>query len=307
MPPLAVTHLTGGEVVLRSRLWATNSVLVGGRDGCLVCDPSVFPDEVAQIRAATRGHPPVYVLVTHSDFDHVCGLPAFPDATVVAGAGTAAAIADGTARRKLEESGQEWGISWEGELRVDIAVSGERVACGDLEVAAIDTRGHIDDGSAFVVVERRLLLPGDYLSAACPPIVLGSFGGAIASVERLLVVIDEHDIATIVPGHGPVLEPDRARRIGREDIRYLRALQDAASEAVRAGASANGAFLAVRAVAAPRRARPDFAAFDWLGANARRALAEAGHEAYVVNLPLDMPERRRSSRARRSSSGRLGL
>ena len=94
------------------------------------------------------------MLVTHSDFDHVCGLPAFAGATVVAGVGTAAAIGDGTARRKLDESGPEWGTAWEGELRVDVVVSGEPVLCGDLSVAAVDTRGHTDDGSAFAVIER---------------------------------------------------------------------------------------------------------------------------------------------------------
>ena len=272
--------LVGGGLVLQSRLWATNSVLVTGGDACLVCDPSIFPDEVAEIRAATRGAH-AHVLVTHSDFDHVCGLPAFAGATVVAGVGTAAAIGDGTARRKLDESGPEWGTAWEGELRVDVVVSGEPVLCGDLSVAAVDTRGHTDDGSAFAVIERRLLFAGDYLSAVCQPIVLGSFDGAVASIERLLAAIERHRITTIVPGHGPVLEPDHAQQVGREDIQYLRALQASAAAAVRDGESANAAFLMVRAVPEPRPARPDFAAFDWMGANARRALAEAGHAAFA--------------------------
>lgn len=276
-----MNRLAGGGLVLQSRLWATNSVVLTGGDGCLVCDPSIFPDEIAEIRAATRGPARAHVLITHSDFDHVCGLSAFADATVVAGAGTAAAIADGTARRKLDESGPEWGTAWDGELRVDVVVSSEPMRCGDLSVAAIDTRGHTDDGSAFAVIDRRLLFAGDYLSAVCQPIVLGSFDGAVASIERLLASIERHRITTIVPGHGPVLEPDHARQVGREDIEYLRALQAAAAAAARDGASANAAFLSVRAVPEPRAARPDFAAFDWLGANARRALAEAGHAAFA--------------------------
>ncbi len=66
-----------------------------------------------------------------------------------------------------------------------------------------------------------------------------------------------------------------------EDIAYLRALQAAAAAAVQGGASTNAAFLTVRAVPEPRTARPDFAAFDWLDANARRAPAEAGHAAFA--------------------------
>jgi glyoxylase-like metal-dependent hydrolase (beta-lactamase superfamily II) len=270
-------------LVFQSELWATNSVIVPAGETCLVCDPSIFPDEIDAIRAATRTYAQVYVLVTHSDFDHVCGIPAFADATVVAGPDTAAAIRNGTARHKLDESGREWGSSWDGELRVDRVASVEPFRCGDLEVFAIDARGHIDDGSAFIVGDAALLLCGDYLSAVCPPIVLGSIDGAVAAVARLLEAIAGRDVAAIVPGHGPVLDRRLAQRVGGEDIRYLRALQEAAAAAVRDGASANAAFLRVRAVAPPRAARPDFEAFDWLSANARRALAEAGHPAYAAS------------------------
>jgi len=275
MPPLAVSRLDGGDLVLQSRLWATNSAIVRGGGACLVCDPSLFPDEIAQIRAATRGPEPVYVFVTHSDFDHVCGLPAFADATVVAGTSTAAAVADGTARRKLDEGGRECGTAWEGELRVDIGVSGGYVGCGELEVEVVECVGHSDDGSAFVIADRGLLLAGDYLSPVCPPIVLGSFDGAVAAIKRLMRAIDRHGVSTVVPGHGPVLDGDRARQVAREDIGYLQALQAAGEEAVRRGLSPDAALSMVTAVAPPRRARPDFARFDWPLANARRALVEA--------------------------------
>ncbi|HEY2320888.1 MAG TPA: MBL fold metallo-hydrolase [Solirubrobacteraceae bacterium] len=275
-----MSRLKGGELVLQSRLWATNSVVVpAGEDACLVCDPSIFPDEIAEIRALTDGSARVYVLVTHSDFDHVCGLPAFAGATVVTGVSTAAAIAGGAARRKLDESGREWGAAWDGELRVDVTVSAEAVWCGDLEIAAVECQGHCDDGAGFVIAGRGLLLAGDYLSTVSPPIVLGSFDGAVSAIERLLRTIDAHRIPTIVPGHGPVLDRDQAHQVGREDIRYLRAVQAAAAAAVRAGESANVAFLRVRGVPAPRAARSDFEAFDWLSANARRALADAGHRS----------------------------
>jgi len=282
MAPLKITRLDDRLVVYQSRLWATNSVVLLTGRARLVCDPSIFPDEIAAIRDRARGAGLVYVLVTHSDFDHVCGLPAFDGATVVAGAGTARAIESGEARHKLDESGREWGTEWEGQLRVDVVASAEPTRLGDAEVVAIDCPGHSTDGSAFVVADRGLLLPGDYLSAVCHPIVLGSIGDAVAAVGRLLRVLDERQIETVVPGHGPVLDRRRARRIGEEDTAYLHAIQTAAADAVRRGASANEGLLLVRSVASPRRARPDFEAFDWLGANARRALAEAGHPAFVT-------------------------
>jgi glyoxylase-like metal-dependent hydrolase (beta-lactamase superfamily II) len=98
-------------------------------------------------------------------------------------------------------------------------------------VAAVNCRGHAGDGSAFIVIERGLLLPGDYLSAVCHPIVLDSVSGALAAIERLLVAIEEHEIETIVPGHGPVLRRQEAVRIGRQDMTARCALAEAAHEA----------------------------------------------------------------------------
>jgi glyoxylase-like metal-dependent hydrolase (beta-lactamase superfamily II) len=280
MPALTVDQLNDGALVFRSELWATNSVLVPAGDVCLVCDPSIFPDEIADIRAATCRYRRIYVLVTHSDFDHVCGMPAFGDAIVVASATTAGAIADGTARRKLDQAEREWGASWEGALRVELVAGSALVRCDTCAVATIEACGHIDDGAAFVVVDRGLLLPGDYLSAVCHPIVLGSLQAALATHERLLRALDDHAITTVVPGHGPVLDRGQAARIGREDAHYLRALQDAAADAVRRGEGADAAIAMVRSVPPPRRARPDFDALDLPSSNACAALADAGHPAF---------------------------
>ena len=280
MPPLSLERLDGGGLVLRSRLWATNSVLIAAGADCLVCDPSIFPDEIDQIRLAASRYRHVYLPITHTDFDHVCGIPAFAGATVIAGAATAAAIGAGTARRKLDESARDWGTRWDGELRVDVVAGGEPITCSAVSLVAVECSGHIEDGSAFAVPERRLLLAGDYLSAVCHPIVLGSLDGTVAAIERLLQTIEDDRIETVIPGHGPVLDGRRAARIGREDVEYLRLLQAAAGEAVQQGVSANAALLMVRAVAPSRSARPDFEAFDWLSANVRQALAEAGHPAY---------------------------
>jgi glyoxylase-like metal-dependent hydrolase (beta-lactamase superfamily II) len=262
--PLEVTPLGSGALLLTSELWATNSLLVPAGDACVLCDPSIFPDELDRIRSATRSYGRVYVLVTHSDFDHVCGVPWFPEATVVAGPSTAAAIADGTARRKLDDSGRDWGIHWDGELRVDAVLGDEEL----LGIRAIDARGHIDDGSAFVLVERRMLLAGDYLSAVCYPVLLGSLAQAASSYERLVWALDEYDISVVVPGHGPTLSRAEARRIAREDLEYIRALE-------RAAAGAHADLSDLLAVEPPRPARRDFEALGLLEANARRALAEA--------------------------------
>ena len=64
-----------------------------------------------------------FLLVTHADYDHVCGIPCFPDAQVVAGAGAAVKLEDGSAAAGLLSGGAEWGVEWPTDLRVDRGVT----------------------------------------------------------------------------------------------------------------------------------------------------------------------------------------
>jgi hydroxyacylglutathione hydrolase len=273
VPALTADSPCDGVLVLQSELWATNSVLVSGRRDCLVCDPSIFPDEVQEIRGHTRSFERVFLLITHSDHDHTCGIGAFAGATVLAGARTAQAIGDGTAGRKLAEAERLWDIAWPGEPRVDAIVAGES-RWGEFELVTIDVHGHAGDGSAFVIPGRGLLLPGDYLSAACYPYLLDSLADTITAYERLLAAVEEYDVEMVVPGHGPCLDRARARLVATEDLEYLHSLQGAARDAVLGGGSAGSATIAAFAVEPPRPARADFEAFGMRSANARRAVAE---------------------------------
>lgn len=128
---------------------------------------------------------------------------------------------------------------------------------------------------------RGLLLPGDYLSTVCYPIVLSSVSAALASYDRLLCALDEWAISTVVPGHGPTLDRLKTQRVGRDDVDYLGRLQVAAADAVGLGVGAREAALRVQAVPPPRTARADFEALDLRSSNARIALAEAGHPESV--------------------------
>ena len=61
-------------------LWKTTSVLVLAQDQSLVVDPAISQSEVARIgrRALELDAPVRHVLITHGDWDHVCGVGGFP-------------------------------------------------------------------------------------------------------------------------------------------------------------------------------------------------------------------------------------
>jgi hydroxyacylglutathione hydrolase len=275
---VAPTDLGQGVWQFQAPLWQTNSVLAVADSEGLLCDPALMPAEIEAIRAATdeRAGGADYLLITHSDFDHTCGIPFFPDATVVAGAATAEAVASGKAAEQLESSGPEWGVTWPTELRVDRVVSPEdEFSLGRFRVSCLDARGHIADGLAFVLLDQGVLLSGDYLSPMTYPFVIASLAEARRTSERLLEALARNDLRWVVPGHGRAISPAEAREIGEADLAYLERLEEAAREAVANGASPGYALLHVFAVEPPRETTDDFEVFGIHASNARRALEEA--------------------------------
>ena len=269
--------LGGGVWCFQSPLWQTNSLLAVAGD-VLLCDPAFTPEEIGTIatQAKQRSGGASFLIVTHADYDHVCGIPYFPDAEVVAGAGAAEKVRDGSAAAGLASGGAEWGVEWPSELRVDRELAPGDVDLGTFRVAVIDASSHGREGLAYVLLEQGILLPGDNLSAITIPLLAGSLARAREATEGLLAALDRHTLRHVVPGHGPVLTPEEARRIGEQDLRYLERLDASAREAASAGLSPGYAAVSVHEVEPPRPSTADFEIYGIHGANARLALREHG-------------------------------
>ena len=152
-----------------SALWQTTSLLLVAGDEAVVVDPCISADEVARIgaRAAALGARVTQVLVTHADWDHVCGIAAFPDAVATMGAGTAALVAGGGRLERLAEAAAAYELTLAGEPRVDRALAvGVAHQVGPFIVETIALRGHTADGTGYRIRELDLLAVGDHLSPA---------------------------------------------------------------------------------------------------------------------------------------------
>lgn len=267
--------LGGGLSVLQGPLWQTNATLIEAGPDVVLIDPAQFPDELEVLRRTVDALAPerLWVLITHADFDHVQGIPIFPEATVVAEPGTAERLVDGRAAEGLRGAGVDFGADWDDNLRADRHIgcsAPERL--GELEVLAIDAPGHQDHGAAFAFPSLGILAAGDYLSAITYPFCIHGVAEARASTERLCAAIEQHGIERIVPGHGPVHDAQSALRIGAEDARYLGELEAAAAEAVERSLPPAFALLHVFGVVPPRPNTNDFEMYDLRGWNARMAL-----------------------------------
>jgi hydroxyacylglutathione hydrolase len=279
----AIQDLGEGAWQFQAPLWQTNSLLALADGEALLCDPALMPDEIAAIRSEVdrRAEGAVHLLVTHGDFDHVCGIPFFPNAEVVGGEETARRIETGAVVDELRAAGAEWGAEWPTDgLRVDrVVAAGTEFECGSFRVGAFDAPSHGREGLAFVLPEQGILLPGDHLSAITYPLLAASPERAAAACERLIEAIDRFELRWIVPGHGPALSSDEARAIAYADLDYLRALAEAAREAVAEALSPGDALLHVFAVEPPRANTDDFEIYAIRAGNARLMLAEVESQA----------------------------
>ena len=254
-----------------SALWRTASLLLVAGDEAVVIDPCISSDEVARIaeRAAALGAHVTHVLATHADWDHVCGIAAFPDAVATMGTATAEIVAGEAPLARIREAAAEYGLRIDGEPRVDRALTvGAAHRVGPFTVETIPLRGHTPDGTGYRIRELDLLAVGDHLSNAEFPFASSTseYRATLASLIELL----RHDPpGQVVPGHGPAHTAAEALEIAEADLAYLRALREAATAA---GTDREQAQAAALAVPLPRAAPDDLV--EQLAANAEAQLAE---------------------------------
>ena len=92
---------------------------------------------------------------------------------------------------------------------------------GERELELHPTAGHTEDGMAVAIGWARVLVVGDYLSTVEPPQVgrEGSAAHYIETLERLRPLVAAAE--QVVPGHGPVLDRNRALGVLEEHIASL--------------------------------------------------------------------------------------
>lgn len=86
---------------------------------------------------------------------------------------------------------------------------GDVVEVDGLEIHVVATPGHTADSLSFLVPAEKTVLTGDTVLGRGTTVVAhpdGQLGAYLESLDRLHALAAEHEIATIWPGHGPVID-----------------------------------------------------------------------------------------------------
>jgi hydroxyacylglutathione hydrolase len=240
-------------------LWKTTSLLLFADGESLAVDPAISADEVAQIgaRGVEVGAPVRHVLITHGDWDHVCGIGGFPDAEATMGEETGAKIATGKSDESIRLASEYYKFVPAGSPRVDRTFKrGSAIAVGPFVVETFPLVGHTPDGVGFRLRDQGLLIVGDYLSAAEFPFATSPSAYRI-TLAGMIEMLRKDPPETVIPGHGAPLQPANAVRVAQADLSYLRSLHEAVSGALSRGGTRDDARAAGLAVDLPRECPPD--------------------------------------------------
>lgn len=244
-----------------SSLWNTTSLLLAADGEALLVDPSIDVDDVAALeaRADALGATVTQILITHGDWDHVCGIARFPEAIATMGPGTAEQVRNGTAACSMAENATRYKLMFAGSPRVDRVVEpGVAFRAGPLRVETLALAGHTADGIAYRFRQLDLLAVGDHLSAVEFPFV-SSTAHYRATLAGLIETLRSDPPAIVVPGHGRPSTADQALRVAEADLAYLRSLHNAVRESLETTGSVEDARKMGLAVALPRPSPDDLA------------------------------------------------
>ena len=189
-----------------------------GARGVVVVDPGPHDERHLERVARTvqeQGAQVQMTLVTHRHFDHTEGSRYFSELT-----GAPVHAVD----PKMRVSGH--GLE-----------DGQVITTDGLELQVIATPGHTDDSVCFLLEADNALLTGDTILGHGTSVIDGDDGLApyMGSLYRLRDLVEEYQVRTLLPGHGPILTSPLAALDSYIDHREARLEQ--VRDAVRAGAT----------------------------------------------------------------------
>jgi hydroxyacylglutathione hydrolase len=222
-------------VIFQSTLYQTNSTVIMTDDVVMVVDPAYFPHEVIEIRdfvESVKGKRPVFLVFTHSDFDHIVGAGAFKADKIFA----SQAFAESTKKEQIIEQihtyDHQYYITRNHPVtypEADFAVLRDSVQyrVGQTRLTFYLTPGHTEDSMMLVVWQLGLCIAGDYLCSLEFPFIEHSSVEYLKTLEKLPLIHDHNWFTRLVPGHGePSIGMSDWLRRRTEALAYIYALRE---------------------------------------------------------------------------------
>jgi hydroxyacylglutathione hydrolase len=227
--------------IFQSALFQTNTTVVRMDDCVIVVDPAWLPQEIAQIKQyvdSIRGLDPLFLVFTHSDYDHILGYGAFQAEKVIT---SEAFLLNPDKEKCLEDIYQfdekyyiqrQYPITYP---RTDFVVyrDGAQFRYGHTKLSFFLTPGHTSDSMMMLVWNLGLCIAGDYLSDVEFPFIYQSSVEYLNTLDKITVIHDNNFFTRLIPGHGnPALEINDWLHRRTENMAYILAVRESIATGV---------------------------------------------------------------------------
>lgn len=199
--------------VFQSVLYKTNSTIIKTDDVLLVVDPSWLPNEIIDMRhyvEDNRGKRDVYLIFTHSDYDHIIGYKAFKNIKTIASEEFISNPNKDIIIDQIKNFDDHYYIARDyeiayPEINYSVREDGQRLNIGDTCLTFYKAPGHTKDSIFTVIDNLNLLIAGDYCSDIEFPFIYYSSTEYEKTLSKLNQIIGIHEVQTLIPGHGSIL------------------------------------------------------------------------------------------------------
>ncbi len=224
--------------VFESTLFRTTSTVVITDDLILVVDPNWLPQEVEEIKKfveTNRKNQPIYLLFTHSDYDHIIGYGAFPEAIVIVSEAFENNPEKDKSLQGILKFDDEYYITRNYKIEypkgdVIIKKDGQQLQIGKTTLTFYLAPGHNPDGIFTIIEPLNIWIAGDYLSNEEFPYIYFSSFEYEKTLEKVDYILKKHNIKTLIPGHGDIaFDKMEIQKRKAENLQYISDLREAVS------------------------------------------------------------------------------
>lgn len=219
--------------VFESSLYKTTAAIIETSDALIMTDPNWLPVEIEAIKQHVNEHlgdKQLYIIYTHSDFDHIIGAGAFPNATVIASKQLVDHPHKQEIMQRIKSFDERYYVTRDytpAYPSVDFIISqdGQTLELESITLTFYHAPGHTDDGIFTVIEPYGIFLSGDYLSDVEFPFIFSSYENYVETIKKAKHIIQAHHITVHVPGHGSTTQElqEIQKRIHQSDY-YLKEL-----------------------------------------------------------------------------------
>ncbi|WLR42134.1 MBL fold metallo-hydrolase [Bacillus carboniphilus] len=220
--------------VFQSSLYMTTSTVIQTNSSIIVVDPTWLPDEVEGIRNYVyriKKDRQIHLIFTHSDWDHILGVGAFPDAKIIG----SKELSEHDQKEKIINQIKEFDdlnyLSrhypvYYPQVHVEIEGDRQQLIIDELVLTFYKAPGHTADGLFTVIEPYGIFVAGDYLSDVEFPFIYSGFKDYLQTIHKSRKIVSDHDIHVLIPGHGNVTtSKDEINQRIQESIDYLENLK----------------------------------------------------------------------------------